>query len=162
MPIPCISTEYSSWPSVFSSDSHKGRVLGAKGQGISSIVSPINHGSHICEVTYSLEFIHDPKINSNVTFVVIHDKCWVVKNWSHWYARSQVRLNRTMFCLLFQVLDCKEVSFSGYYTTSSTIWGFWGVVLLFKMAPWIIALKRCLDFPSARRLWCASWKKYLC
>lgn len=67
---------------------------------------------------------------------------------------SQARLHPTF---LFQLLDCKRVSFGGLLSARCFSVVLFAVVSLFTVAP-----KCCVVCQSARRLWHALWRKYTC
>lgn len=121
------------------------------------IASP--HDFWLSEFTYYRKFICSPKMKACSAFMVIHGHYRGVKTLSHpTPVLSQLRSAKAMSCLLFSALPLEMCPLTLCLVPLFYI--FLWVVSLLKMVP-----KRDVNcyliFLSARRLWYASWRKWV-
>ena len=122
---------------------------------------PITHGSHICQFTYSLKFVTSKSywqhIDGNLWMYATCWKIWVTQN-----ARSQLRLNKAMLCLISTLILETGVLFEIYLVPQfSHFYAFCWWFHYLKWSPSRV-LKSCVGFLNARRSCCALWRKYMC
>lgn len=107
-------------------------------------------GFCVCEFTYSLKLICNPKIKNSWTFCNHSQTCMYTEQSTFWVT-FQLRLNKMMLCLLVSAHMCKQESFS---------WSVQCHLLFYFLCFLLIVLRCCLMLLSTRRLWCALWRKY--
>ena len=115
-------------------------------------------GFHICQFAYLLKFMCNPQNQCSLRF---HGHWRACAEWCEiWVNRraGSARLSKAMLFLLGSAHTVnKSLSHSLF---SATFLCFSSVISLFKWPPRTV-LRCCLVFLSARRLGCASQKKYV-
>ena len=118
-------------------------------------------GFWICEFPYLLKFIYNLKINPCSAFMVIYGHVLRGKKFesSHTHSLSWCQ---TLCLLVLAPLPVNKYSF--HSLLSAMFFAFLYILLVISLFRWPpnIVLKCCLVFLSARRLLCASWRKYVC